>query len=73
MRIPLIYKLINWYYSTDVSVLKVRVDSDAVGWVDLKEYVGAKSAVVGEGIEIVKLNLTISLVLPKFCSAQLSN
>ena len=39
---------------------------------NLSEYLGAELAVVGEGIDVINLNLAFSLVFPKFCSAQLS-
>ena len=40
---------------------------------NLREYLGALVAIVGKGIDVINLNLAISLVLPKNCSAHLSN
>ena len=37
----------------EVSVQEVRVDAGAVGWIDLKDYLGVKFAIVGEGIDVV--------------------
>ena len=43
---------------------------DGVGQIALWEYLGALVAIVGKGIDVINLNLAISLVLPKNCSAQ---